>query len=880
MASPQQPIQRVLNFNESQTRYLLLNIIGHDVIHDYGNADGKRWTDVQQILKEVYGDPVMAGGAGAIPVKPLKIRHLEAKIQTLQDSGNYRTAKKFEEELKKLGQRTTKGYGYDLVREKRIAREKAEAVAAREQLQKRYEQMNQTTREYISSVVNEVIMSCFDLFCYSIGLTVYHYIWYIYHDHSGSNDASIYQNLMELLLYHFKDTLNTPIDETNFDGFISSVADYIFNPLLGMEELIRIVQYSNNLPDETMAVGTTAGGSKGVKTTNNKKGKKVWVGGARELTDAQAIGLLDALNHIILAFRAVQPAAQLDAEEAKKGLIEQQRLIEPDAGTLRQKVAEEVAKLDAQRAVQAAVQNVPLFIQTMIANATDGSYQVYNQARQALINILKPVFDAFGAIDYWHGLKNIRGPRTDRAFRDFDVDKYVIDVIFKSVAIPLKKANAAKIIQARQEAQAARDIAAALSGDLTSEDKRFVNDFMKLIARMALHGAGIIDANGNVVPRVDITTDPDLQMECQALGYIAGLQGIHGTKDIDGTLIEHFTTKVGTLPEGQRTFRLKCGGTEKYIINNAAPIGSLANDAFCPYTSIIDGMSQCSWQSALSSIEYGNMDFIIRSDRIPLSYNGKITRRGDSNSESNYPYQIDIDIDLQLPGLGQVLGTKQSVDVRNATDLQASNVLKKTLLTIIHILQNIPRPAGTSVCDHLYSNLLRPVDDEHGLRDPIPVYEHIYREILFKGVGDLFQEINAVAKLGGYTGTNSYSDGGIKQWNTQNAVRCFLANDRPSGTRFIFMLLNGEPNQINLNAFGGYYSANQELVVKRPENGFVCTQLSAVVAGGRLRRSNRLTKTQHTQQHNKKSKKLLLQCNRKTRKCKDKHNTLRKTHAP
>jgi hypothetical protein len=40
--------------------------------------------------------------------------------------------------------------------------------------------------------------------------------------------------------------------------------------------------------------------------------------------------------------------------------------------------------------------------------------------------------------------------------------------------------------------------------------------------------------------------------------------------------------------------------------------------SFCPYTSILDGMSQCSWQSAElnnESLESGNMNFIIRCSR-------------------------------------------------------------------------------------------------------------------------------------------------------------------------------------------------------------------------------------------------------------------------
>ena len=78
--------------------------------------------------------------------------------------------------------------------------------------------------------------------------------------------------------------------------------------------------------------------------------------------------------------------------------------------------------------------------------------------------------------------------------------------------------------------------------------------------------------------------------------------------------------------------------------------------------------------------------------------------------------------------------------------------------------------------------------------------------ILGKGAGDIFQEINAVCKNGGYTypsttinsGSSSssssqtysplFSDTNIARWSNGNAKRCFAANDRPSATRFIFLV--------------------------------------------------------------------------------------------
>ena len=49
---------RNLHFTKDKATYLLLNIIAHDVIHDYGPAGGteKRWSDNQQIVKQFTQD--------------------------------------------------------------------------------------------------------------------------------------------------------------------------------------------------------------------------------------------------------------------------------------------------------------------------------------------------------------------------------------------------------------------------------------------------------------------------------------------------------------------------------------------------------------------------------------------------------------------------------------------------------------------------------------------------------------------------------------------------------------------------------------------------------------------------------------------------------
>jgi hypothetical protein len=120
------------------------------------------------------------------------------------------------------------------------------------------------------------------------------------------------------------------------------------------------------------------------------------------------------------------------------------------------------------------------------------------------------------------------------------------------------------------------------------------------------------------------------------------------------------------------------------------------------------------------------------------------------------------------------------------------------------------------------------------------LFNTVYSEILFKGTGDLFQEINCVCKFGGYTMTNYKINPGILPINTPSGeqLRLFTANDRPSGTRFIYMLKNGNASEINTKAIGGYYSKEHILIYGRPDNKNICG-IVQLRGGGKLKRKTR-----------------------------------------
>jgi hypothetical protein len=120
-----------------------------------------------------------------------------------------------------------------------------------------------------------------------------------------------------------------------------------------------------------------------------------------------------------------------------------------------------------------------------------------------------------------------------------------------------------------------------------------------------------------------------------------------------------------------------------------------------------------------------------------------------------------------------------------------------------------------------------------------------------------------VCAQGGYVNNYTY-DKDVHNYNIhdknihdKNMLRFFAANDRPSGTRFMYMLLNGNKEEINEYAFGGYYSKVDDYIVQRRDKGNLCDTLKQKGGKPIKLKNNYNTKTQ--------SKRL-------------KHPHLRKTH--
>jgi len=110
-------------------------------------------------------------------------------------------------------------------------------------------------------------------------------------------------------------------------------------------------------------------------------------------------------------------------------------------------------------------------------------------------------------------------------------------------------------------------------------------------------------------------------------------------------------------------------------------------------------------------------------------------------------------------------------------------------------------------------NIKQPGKDEK-----LNIIQLFYQFSLFKGLGDISQEMTAVIKFGGYGGKDKdYKSGGsnLESFDTNgNAFRFFLAGDILSANRFILTLnyglkysnenQNNNMNNINIKSYGGF----------------------------------------------------------------------------
>jgi hypothetical protein len=326
------------------------------------------------------------------------------------------------------------------------------------------------------------------------------------------------------------------------------------------------------------------------------------------------------------------------------------------------------------------------------------------------------------------------------------------------------------------------------------------------------NGPDILDTNINMHPayadmdktlpdNIDLYTELNLLIKNTTITYPTNGNWVSLPQEADVALYNHFKTNIPNT-------HFKITGALKYVISNAAIFSSTGNldykdVIFSPVSTLLDGAGS----SADNELEKGNMDFKIGTNTDSAYYRGICTFSGNVAGNATYDYNLDI----RFPnGIGLALNKNMAIKT-SSKDLTASKVLIATLGSLAVFIAARPpgslgipvKPPTRGIFDHYFRYF-----HNNG-----PFIAAMY-SIAFKATGDLFQEVNAACKIGGYTAPPDYAQGrNIVPWGADgNALRGFGANDQPSGCRFIKMIRDGRPDQINKKAFGGYMGDAKQMV--------------------------------------------------------------------
>ena len=478
-----------------------------------------------------------------------------------------------------------------------------------------------------------------------------------------------------------------------------------------------------------------------------------------------------------------------------------------------------------------------------------------------------------------------------------------------------RKAKAEEKLAKAEEKKREREEKKASEESGLGELEPIRKQFIQAIAEIGLYLNGNFDTK--VITTTNTTTNPFLInlliAEQKALGFYAFKQ--KGGANLDDILID--VVKKQYPEDSWKGGKYLCYNSadvdsRKYIIDNAADGIKISTqlrekNVICSLTSILDGMSQCTIGSKgdynATSIEYGNMDFMITNTATNSYYHGTLTI--ENNDTTRIPNFVSYNISYKTIHGNDLHTSIDNIVVKKGKirDLEAHKVLKNALINVLRtIIPYVNNDVGDYLLQqttgkyNLFKNIVNYVKGINltinGLSTPktIIVDQTIQDKllqsiftILGKGAGDIFQEINAVCKNGGYIGSPSYGSfsfitnklesstgtntNTIIPWNSQGeAVRFFAANDRPSATRFIFLNQLGQRSQINTLSAGGYITSVVDVIAQRG-NDNLCGQvktasMTKIRKGGKktIRRKKKYikmgkTKKQNRMYSNKRSKK-------------------------
>jgi hypothetical protein len=225
------------------------------------------------------------------------------------------------------------------------------------------------------------------------------------------------------------------------------------------------------------------------------------------------------------------------------------------------------------------------------------------------------------------------------------------------------------------------------------------------------------------------------------------------------------------------------------------PMGSFGN---CSSTTIVSEKEGFVRPGSISNgLSLTTDVFISDTDEIPENYySGRLEQPGTRNSILQYSFKYG---DFVLPPVIKTIDTRSS----NIIELSVSNTYKSIINKILFMWSNLVLPLqddGTIDVNRLFDKL---IENEGAFID-------ILSCSTIKNAGDLYQEIGGTIVNRGYDKTQIASES--KTYTNQMVE---VNNDRPSGSRGAFLLLNGKSSEVNTNAMAGYISEKNCFCVRR-----------------------------------------------------------------
>jgi hypothetical protein len=754
---------RTLHFNNENTLYLVLNIIGHDVIHDYA-VSPERWKKNQILIKQFYSDyltfsnPLKGGNGEKRGHDTLTQMETEEEsseplsIGRIGESPNIFGFVKEPPRIKVKVNRSFSGPG------QKIGTSDDKNI-------NNYVNYVNALKENKKIMNDTIIFTFFDNFL--------HYF-------VPFRNTTINFKMSDLLLIP-NNTTYPEVFEDLSNKFIGFCYENNISRNLYFSEYLNIlcIFLKSYVVEQTIFENTE------ILETTDSPVKKIRKNGGK------MVGGKDI---------------ELNVDEAKELVSQIQQLFsDPETISSFEILNDMLIKSE---------------------NLTQEQKNQYTMMRKELLNQFKTIFSSNGQTKKAGSIEgdllfippiNVRRGRSIESINIMNKFSEKLNVLMLDINKIIKQSLDEKEAIERKRL---KDLEASMKGELTSQDKEIRDNFIAFIAKSGLFLTGICSEQGFINTNYNVLEqNSTLRKQINILLYIANWTKNNGwndvkTQDLDSVLLEFFEDKYNDYRITQESgSRYVCHNLPNYVVNNAANVeNALKKKTFCPYSSILDGMSNCSWNTAQGYMESGNIDFLISDKEERRYYNGKMMIDSKNKENINLSFAVKFD-DVLLNG-------NKSITI-NGSDLEAHFVLKNTLLNIINFILELDDATRNQVFagGNIFENLFLLFSQKKEL------FNIVYSEILFKGTGDLFQEINCVTKYGAYTMDSSYSiDNDILSYKNTHGdqLRFFAANDRPSGTRFMFMLIHGNPTEINMKAVGGYYSENNLVLVKRKENTKIC----------------------------------------------------------